>query len=95
MWGSIFPHIVPVHPGVGAYSKVGLDPSLDLAELLSAVGVFLSTATALVSVYVVVFDDVPPAIWIIVVGGLWLLGVAIQVVAGVIARMRNHDYGLG
>jgi hypothetical protein len=51
--------------------------------------------TALVSLYVVVFDDVLPAMGVIVVGSLWLLGVAMQIVAGVIARMRQHDYSLG
>jgi hypothetical protein len=89
---------IPARPSGSPRSKlsdVGPGPQLDLAELLSAVGVFLSTAAALVSVYAVVFDDVPPASWIIVVGSSWLLGVAMQIVAGVIARVREHDYGIG
>jgi hypothetical protein len=85
----------PSSPSWGELSNIRFGPNVDLAELLSAVGVFLSTATALVSVYVVVFDDVLPAIGVVVVGSLWLLGVAMQIVAGVIARIRKHDYGLG
>ncbi len=68
---------------------------MDLAELLSAVGVFLATAAALVSVCVVVFDEVLPALWMVVVGISWLIGVAMQITAGVTGRIRKCDHVMG
>ena len=76
-------------------SNVRLGPNVALAELLSAVGVFLATAAALVSVYVVVFDEVLPALWIVVVGISWLIGVAMQITAGVTGRIRKCDPVMG
>jgi hypothetical protein len=70
-------------------------PTLELAELFSALGVFLATATALVSVYVVMFDGALPAIWVFGIGGLWLSGATMQIVAGVMTRLRQSDSGLG
>jgi hypothetical protein len=70
-------------------------PELDFAELFSAAGVFLATATALVSVYVVVSDGMLPAIWVFGIGGLWFAGAMMQIVAGVMTRMRQQDHGLG
>jgi hypothetical protein len=68
---------------------------LDFAELFSAAGVFLATATALVSVYVVLFDGMLPVIWAFGIGGLWFAGAAMQIVAGVTTRMRQQDRGHG
>lgn len=76
-------------------SNVRLGPNVDLAELLSAVGVFLATAAALVSVYVVVFDEVLPALWMVVVSISWLIGVAMQITAGVTGRIRKCDHVMG
>jgi len=41
-------------------------------------------------VYVVVFDEDLPVIWTVIVGCWWLLGVAMQIVAGIAARTRKH-----
>lgn len=60
-------------------------PRVDGTELLSAAGAFLGTVAALV--YVFVFDEVLPAIWIIVVGFCWLFGVTMQIIVGIRVRM--------
>lgn len=70
-------------------SNVGLGSNADLAELLSAVGILLAAVAALVSVYAVVLDEVVPAIWIVAVGAAWLIGVALQITAGVIGHIRD------
>ncbi len=70
-------------------SNVGLDPNADPAELLSAIGIFLAAMAALVSVYAVVFDEIMPTVWIIAVGISWLIGVAMQIIAGVIGHIRD------
>jgi hypothetical protein len=83
------------NPSRGGSIDVEPGPELDFAELFGAVGVFLATATALVSVYVVVSDGMLPAIWVFGIAGLWLAGATMQIVAGVMARMRQQDHDLG
>ncbi|MGQ0685670.1 hypothetical protein [Bradyrhizobium sp.] len=68
--------------------NVGFGRYTDLAELLSAVGMLLAAAAALVSVYSVVVDEVVPAIWMVAVGASWLVGIALQITAGVIGHIR-------
>ena len=70
-------------------SNVWLGPTANLVELLSAVGIFLAAMAALVSVYAVVFDEIMPTVWIIAVGISWLIGVAMQIIAGVIGHIRD------
>jgi hypothetical protein len=76
------------------FGNIEPGPKLDFAELFSALGVFLATTTALVSVYVVVFDGTLPALWVFGVGGLWLSGATMQIVAGVMTRLRGYDRSL-
>jgi hypothetical protein len=83
------------NPSRGGFINSESGPELDFAELFSAAGVFLATATALVSVYVVVFDGMLPVIWVFSVGGLWLAGATMQIAAGVMTRMRRRDHSLG
>jgi hypothetical protein len=82
------------NPSRGGFINIEPGPELDFAELFSAAGVFLATAT-LVSVYVVLFDGMLPAIWVLGIGGLWFAGATMQIVAGVMTRMRQQDRGLG
>lgn len=77
---------IDVPPGARPDRETG--GRADPVELFSASGTFLAAVAALVSVYVIVFDDAPQVIWTIVVGCGWLLGVALQIGAGAIARSR-------
>jgi hypothetical protein len=83
------------NPSRSGFTNIESGPELDFAELFSAAGVFLATATALVSVYVVLFDGMLPVIWAFGIGGLWFAGATMQIVAGVMTRMRGHDHDLG
>lgn len=58
-----------------------------LVEMLSAFGTFLAAAAAVISVYVIVFDDTPPSAWVLAVGCSWVLGASLQIGAGAIARL--------
>lgn len=83
---------IPRRPSVTIWidlSNVGFGPNADPAELLSAVGTLFAAVAALASVYAVVFDEVVPAIWIVAVGASWLIGVALQITAGVIGHIRD------
>lgn len=63
---------------------------VDSAELLTAVGTFLATLTAFVSVGLIVLrqDDLQIVRTMMILLG-WIVGVMMQIVAGAIARMRS------
>ena len=63
--------------------------TVDAPEFLSALGTFLATLAAFVSVGVIVIRESPATgwTWLVLLG--WLVGVAMQIVAGAIARMRK------
>ena len=61
---------------------------VDAVEMLSAAGTFLATVAALMSVFSIVFDEAPQRLWEFVVGSWWFGGVAMQVAAGSIGRLR-------
>jgi hypothetical protein len=56
--------------------------------LISAIGTLLAAVAALVSVFTIVFDEVPALIWIIGIGSCWMLGVLLKLVAGAAARLH-------
>jgi hypothetical protein len=73
----------------GEPSKGGSVGTIDIAEFLSAVGTFLSTLTAFVSVGVIVLRENPHIIWTIIIMLGWVVGLMMQIVAGAIARIRT------
>ncbi len=62
---------------------------IDTPELLSAVGTFLAALSAFVSVGVIVLRHNPQSVWIWHDHGRMVIGVAMQIVAGTIARLRR------
>lgn len=64
-------------------------PKTDIVELLSAAGTFLAALAAFTSVYMIVTDPVVGPGWTFTIAGWWMLGVTMQIAAGVIARWRN------
>jgi hypothetical protein len=73
----------------------GSGPGVDPVELLSATGTFLAAVAALASVYAIVFDEVPQRVWEFVIGSWWLLGVVMQISAGLIGRSRPVNKAIG
>ena len=73
-----------------AAASAGEDPSAtDPVELLSSAGTFLAAIAAFISVYSIVTDaDTTTATSSLLAFG-WLLGVMMQIVAGLTARMRK------
>ncbi len=69
--------------------------SVDPVELLGATGTFLASIAALVSVYAIVFDEVPQRVWEVMVGSWWLFGVVMQIGAGATARLRFARKAVG
>ncbi len=72
-----------------ALSKEGPSGKIDTAEFLSAVGTFCATLTAFASVGIIIYHLTPHVIWTAVIMLGWSGGVAMQVVAGAIARLRR------
>jgi cellobiose-specific phosphotransferase system component IIC len=72
----------------------GQRPKVDPVELLSATGTFLAVIAALVSVYAIVFDEVSRRVWELVIGSWWVLGITMQISAGVIRRWRRGAHAV-
>jgi hypothetical protein len=62
---------------------------IDTAEFLSAAGTFLATLTAFASVGVIVFREDPRFFWTIIIMLGWVVGVIMQIIAGIVARTRT------
>jgi hypothetical protein len=59
--------------------------------LASATGTFLAAVAALVSVYMIIFDEIPPVMCDVGIGFGWMLGVLLQIAAGTAARLRQYN----
>jgi hypothetical protein len=67
----------------------------DPVEYLSALGTFLAALMAMLSVYIVILNEDPGPRWSMAIGFAWLIGVTMQIAAGMIARMRKTDPVVG
>ena len=90
--GIDIPRLRASHPNSGTK---GTAARVNPVELLSATGTFLAAVAALASVYAIVFDQVPQRVWEFVVGSWWLLGVMMQIGAGLVARLRPANKAVG
>jgi hypothetical protein len=77
---------VAFHGPTGEPSQGG---KIDAAEFLSAVGTFLATLTAFISVGVIVLRENPRIFWTMIIMLGWVVGLMMQIIAGAIARTRN------
>jgi hypothetical protein len=77
------------HGSDGAPAKGGSGEKIDTAEFLSAVGTFLATLTAFVSIGVIVLRENPHIIWTVTIMLGWMVGLMMQTIAGAIARTRT------
>ncbi|WJR79330.1 hypothetical protein [Bradyrhizobium sp. NP1] len=68
-------------------SVSGLRPRLDPLLLLGAAGTFLAAVAALISVYAFVFDEVLRRGWDMAVAAWWVVGVAMQIGAGLTRQL--------
>jgi hypothetical protein len=77
---------VAFHGPKGEPSQGG---KIDAAEFLSAVGTFLATLTAFISVGVIVLRENPRNFFTMIIMLGWVVGLMMQIIAGAIARTRN------
>jgi mannose/fructose/N-acetylgalactosamine-specific phosphotransferase system component IID len=75
---------IPPHSTAGS-DATGSEPT-DPVELFSAIGTFLATLAAFLSVYIIVFDANPSTRSTVILGVCWLVGGIMQIVAGISAR---------
>jgi hypothetical protein len=73
----------------GVSSDSHWDGRIDAPELLSAVGTFLAAGAAFASVGVIVLRHNPHIAWTWMIMAGWVVGVAMQIIAGTIARRRR------
>jgi hypothetical protein len=80
---------LPFHPNESE-AEHEVRGGVDAAEFLSAFGTFLATLTAFASVSAVVLRLNMHLAWTTLIMAGWLGGVAMQIVAGAIARLRRR-----
>jgi hypothetical protein len=73
--------------------RAGIARRAARAELLSATGTFLTASAALISVAIVVLDELLPLVWVSVIEASWLVGVAMQIAAGATAYASPSPLG--
>ena len=78
---------IPPHRSAG--SDANHSEVTDPVELFSAIGTFLATLAAFLSVYIIVFDANPSTRSTIILGVCWLVGNIMQIVAGISARRHQ------
>ena len=77
----------------GTFSSAGSGPKT--IALASAIGTFVAAVAALVSVYMIIFDETPPVIWNVGIGFGWAFGVLLQLAAGTAARLGQYSSAAG
>ena len=75
-------------PPLPFHDEKEVEPKVDSAEFLSAVGTFLATLTAFFAVGIIILRQEPHIAWTYMIMAGWTVGVAMQIVAGAIARAR-------
>jgi hypothetical protein len=75
-------------PPLPFHDEKEVEPKVDSAEFLSAVGTFLATLTAFFAVGIIILRQDPHIVWTYLIMAGWTVGVAMQIVAGAIARAR-------
>jgi hypothetical protein len=86
---------IPTLPSSRTFSNTGLGPKTNPIALASATGTFVAAVAALVSVYMIIFDETPPVIWNVGIGVGWALGVLLQLAAGTAVRLRRYNSAPG
>ena len=78
--------LLPLHADVDPDRPAA---GIDAPEFLTAAGTFLATLTAFVSVGIIVLRAEPHIAWTVLIGIGWTVGIAMQIIAGAIARARS------
>jgi hypothetical protein len=81
---------IPSLSSSSTFSNPGPGPKMNPIALASATGTFVAAVAALVSVYMIIFDETPPAIWNVGIGFGWALGILLQLAAGTAARLGQY-----
>ena len=79
----------PFHASNGQPADGSWVGKIDTPEFLSAVGTFLAAFAAFASVGVIVLRHDPHIAWTWIIMAGWVVGVAMQIIAGAIARLRR------
>ncbi|MGH6677590.1 MAG: hypothetical protein ACREDL_01295 [Bradyrhizobium sp.] len=75
-------------PPLPFHDEALAEPKVVSAEFLSAFGTFLATLTAFFAVNIIVLSRELYIVWTYLIMAGWTLGIAMQIIAGTIARAR-------
>jgi hypothetical protein len=75
-------------PPLPFHDELEAEPKVDSAEFLGAFGTFLATLAAFFAVGIIILRQEPHIVWTYLMMAGWTVGVAMQIIAGAIARAR-------
>jgi len=88
--------VMMIAGAIGFYLGIDTPPmpdeehaQIDVAEFCSAVGTFLATLTAFLSVGIIILRDEPHIAWTWLIFAGWTVGILMQIIAGAKARTRK------
>jgi hypothetical protein len=70
-------------------------PRTNLIALVSGTGTLIAALAALMSVSMIVLDEIPPVTWNVAIAFSWMLGVLLQLGAGTAARLGQFTGAAG
>jgi hypothetical protein len=90
LYGSLGFYLGTNIPSLSSSRTFSNSPKTSPIALASATGTFVAAVAALVSVYMIIFDETPPVFWNVGIGLGWALGVLLQLAAGTAVRLRQY-----
>jgi hypothetical protein len=95
LYGSLGFYLGTNIPSLSSSRTFSTGSSPKTIALASAIGTFVAAVAALVSVYMIIFDETPPVMWNVGIGSGWALGVLLQLAAGTAARLGQYNGASG
>jgi hypothetical protein len=95
LYGSLGFYLGTNIPSLSSRRTFSNSSSPKTIALASAIGTFVAAVAALVSVYMIIFDETPPVVWNVGIGSGWALGVLLQLAAGTAVRLRQYNGASG
>jgi hypothetical protein len=98
LYGSIGFYLgtnIPSLSSGASFSHAASSRRTNPIALASATGTFLAAVAALVSVFMIIFDEIPPVTWDVGIGFGWMLGGLLQIAAGTAARLGRYTSAIG
>jgi hypothetical protein len=94
-WTGGFTGVTVASSQLAGRERERLSSGGDPSEVLSSVGTFVANVAALIAAWLFLSSAPPTVLGAAAIGFWWLFGVTLQIGAGVLARLRTVEPGIG